>query len=59
MSARRLKRALGFTQSEWLEDPVRWYRQVHPDDKERWSLEAAEMFLTGQLAAVGVPGDRA
>src|SRR5689334_19497807 len=26
---------LGFSQREWLDDPVRWYRQIHPDDKER------------------------
>jgi PAS domain S-box-containing protein len=40
--------ALGFSQSEWLEDPVRWYQQIHPDDKLRWSEEAAEMFLSGK-----------
>ena len=39
---------LGFTQEEWLNDPVRWYRQIHSDDKSRWSVEAARMFLTGQ-----------
>src|SRR5262249_22457317 len=33
---------------EWLEDPVRWYQQIHPADKLRWSTEAAEMFLTGK-----------
>lgn len=42
-----IEKALGYTQAEWLEDPVRWYRQVHPDDNVRWSLEAADMFLTG------------
>src|SRR6185436_626197 len=39
---------LGFSQEEWLNDPVRWYQQVHPEDKERWSIEAAQMFLSGQ-----------
>lgn len=43
----QIEAALGFTQGEWLEDPVRWYRQIHPADKVRWSTEAAEMFLTG------------
>src|SRR5579864_6343602 len=43
----QIEKTLGFSQSEWLEDPVLWYRQIHPDDKERWSLEASEMFLTG------------
>jgi len=44
----QIEAALGFSQSEWLEDPVRWYQQVHPDDKARWSVEAAEMFLSGK-----------
>lgn len=39
---------LGFTQEEWLQDPVRWYSQVHPDDKQRWSVEAAELFFSGK-----------
>jgi len=43
----QIEAALGFSQKEWLEDPVLWYRQVHPDDKSRWSSEAAEMFLSG------------
>ena len=44
----QIEAALGYTQSEWLEDPVRWYRQIHPEDKQRWSAEAAEMFVTGR-----------
>jgi PAS domain S-box-containing protein len=44
----QIEAALGFSQSEWLEDPVRWYQQIHPDDKMRWSVEAAEMFLSGR-----------
>src|SRR6202162_1658384 len=44
----QIEAALGFSQAEWLEDPVRWYQQSHPDDKQRWSTEAAEMFLSGQ-----------
>jgi PAS domain S-box-containing protein len=43
----QIEAALGFSQEEWLEDPVRWYSHIHPDDKQRWSAEAAEMFLTG------------
>jgi PAS domain S-box-containing protein len=43
----RIEAALGFSQQEWLEDPVRWFHQLHEDDKQRWSLEAANMFLTG------------
>ena len=44
----RIEEAIGFTQAEWLEDPVRWYSQIHSDDKQRWSVEAADMFLTGK-----------
>jgi PAS domain S-box-containing protein len=44
----QIEAALGFTQDEWLEDPVRWYDRIYPDDKQRWSTEAAEMFLSGK-----------
>lgn len=44
----QIEATLGFSQSEWLEDPVLWYQQIHPDDKNRWSLEASEMFLSGK-----------
>ena len=44
----QIETLLGFTQKEWLEDPVRWYRQVHTDDKARWSIEIAEMLLSGK-----------
>jgi PAS domain S-box-containing protein len=43
-----IEAALGFSQAEWLEDPVRWYRHIHPEDNLRWSEEAADMFLTGR-----------
>ncbi|MDX6712854.1 MAG: hypothetical protein QOH96_3870 [Blastocatellia bacterium] len=44
----QIEAILGFSQEEWLNDPVRWYRQVHPDDRGRWNIEAAEMFLSGK-----------
>jgi PAS domain S-box-containing protein len=44
----QIEALLGFSQEEWLNDPVRWYQQIHPDDKERWSIEAADLFITGQ-----------
>ena len=43
----QIEQSLGYSQEEWLEDPVRWYEHIHPDDQQRWSAEAAEMFLTG------------
>ena len=44
----QIETMLGFTQQEWIEDPVRWFRQLHPDDRDRWSTEAAELFLSGK-----------
>ena len=43
----QVEATLGYTQGEWLEDPIRWYQHIHPDDKERWSAEAAEMLSLG------------
>jgi PAS domain S-box-containing protein len=43
----QVEATLGYTQGEWLEDPLRWYQHIHPDDKERWSAEAAEMVSLG------------
>jgi PAS domain S-box-containing protein len=39
---------LGFTQEQWLNDPIRWYNQIHPDDRARWSIEAAQLILSAQ-----------
>lgn len=44
----QIEASLGYSREEWLEDPVRWYQRIHPDDKQRWSLEAASMFLSGK-----------
>jgi PAS domain S-box-containing protein len=44
----QIEELLGFTQAEWLNDPVRWYHQIHPDDKDRWSADAAKLFLSGE-----------
>jgi PAS domain S-box-containing protein len=39
---------LGFTQEEWLNDPVLWHRQLHPEDRERWHAEFARTCATAQ-----------
>ncbi len=39
---------LGFTQEEWLNDPVLWHRQLHPEDRERWHREFARTCATAQ-----------
>jgi PAS domain S-box-containing protein len=44
----QIESILGFSQQEWLNDPVRWYSQIHPDDKARWSTEAAGLFHSGE-----------
>src|SRR5262249_48988189 len=44
----QIEAALGFTQQESLDDPILWYQQIHPEDKRRWSMDAAEMFVTGK-----------
>ena len=43
-----IEAVLGYSREEWLEDPIRWFERIHPGDKQRWSLEAAEMFLSGK-----------
>ena len=39
---------LGFTQKEWIEDPILWYRQLHPEDRERWNTEFAPTCADGK-----------
>jgi PAS domain S-box-containing protein len=43
-----IEETLGFTREEWLNNPIRWYQQIHPDDKNRWCTEAARLFLFGE-----------
>ena len=38
---------LGFTQQEWLENPFLWYRQLHPDDRQKWNDEFGRGCRTG------------
>ena len=44
----QIETILGFSQEEWLESPILWFRQLHPDDKDRWSHEAVQFFLRGE-----------
>lgn len=44
----QIESLLGFTQDEWLGDPVLWYRQLHPDDRERWHKEFALTCASGE-----------
>jgi PAS domain S-box-containing protein len=38
---------LGFTQDEWMSSPVRWFDQLHPDDRDLWNAEFARGCRTG------------
>ena len=53
----QIEAILGYTQEEWLNDPVRWYQKIHPDDKDRWSGEAAELFFSAGVTQ-GMPVSR-
>lgn len=43
-----IEELLGFSNEEWLGDPVLWYKQIHVDDKARWSEEAAQLVVSGE-----------
>ncbi len=44
----QIEALLGFSQKQWLENPVLWYTQLHPEDRERWHLEFARTCAAGE-----------
>jgi PAS domain S-box-containing protein len=44
----QIESLLGFTQDEWISDPVLWYRQTHPEDRERVSRTFAASCFSGK-----------
>ena len=44
----QIEAMLGFSQKEWLEDPILWFSQLHPDDQLRWHEEFAATCATGK-----------
>ena len=44
----QIEELLGFSQKEWLENPILWYTQLHPDDRMRWHKEFAHTCSTGE-----------
>ena len=44
----QIESLLGYTQQEWLQDPVLWYERLHPDDKDRWNVEFARTVAFGE-----------
>lgn len=43
----QIETLLGFSQEEWLGNPILWYTQLHPDDRERWQTEFARTCASG------------
>ncbi len=43
----QIETLLGFSQREWLENPVLWYSQLHPDDRARWQADFARTCSVG------------
>jgi PAS domain S-box-containing protein len=44
----QIEMLLGYTQSQWLENPVLWYERLHPGDRERWNVEFARTVAMGE-----------
>ncbi len=44
----QIETLLGFSQKEWLGNPILWYSQLHPDDRKRWHTEFAVTCSTGE-----------
>ena len=44
----QIEALLGFTQEEWLDNPILWYRQLHPDDRDMWVREFARTCSMGK-----------
>jgi PAS domain S-box-containing protein len=46
-----IEKLLGFSQKEWVENPILWYAQLHPDDRERWHEEFSRTVARGDTFA--------
>ncbi|MBV8780369.1 MAG: PAS domain-containing protein, partial [Phycisphaerae bacterium] len=44
----QIEALLGFTQQEWLDNPILWFRQLHPEDRDRWVAEFARTCSIGE-----------
>lgn len=43
----QIESLLGFSQKEWLDDPILWFKQLHPDDQSLWNEEFARGIASG------------
>jgi PAS domain S-box-containing protein len=44
----QIESLLGFTQEEWVSNPILWYTQTHPDDRECISRDFATAIMSGR-----------
>lgn len=44
----QIESLLGYTQKEWLEEPILWYQRLHNEDRERWNREFARTISSGE-----------
>jgi PAS domain S-box-containing protein len=42
-----IENMLGYTQTEWLENPFLWYERLHPQDRKLWNEEFTRGVQTG------------
>ncbi len=43
----QIESLLGFSQKEWLDDPVLWFKRLHPDDQALWNEEFSRGIASG------------
>ncbi|NUP09806.1 MAG: PAS domain-containing protein [Polyangiaceae bacterium] len=43
----QIEQILGFRQDEWMADPILWFAQCHPEDRDIWHQEFARGIQTG------------
>lgn len=43
----QIERILGFSQEEWMRDPILWFNQCHPEDRQIWHREFAYGIASG------------
>ncbi len=44
----QIEQMLGFSAKEWLDNPILWYQQLHPEDQDRWQTEFARTLNAGE-----------
>lgn len=41
----QIEALLGFSQQEWVGNPILWYERLHPEDKARWNGEFSRFLV--------------